>query len=199
MRNGPIPLSRGRGCRACHRDNRVTKRGLLCDGGETRAARSIWQAIAASTGAAVPGCRVDESVREIKRGPGDLPRPSCCRATTARLAHRFTTASATTYPRLVRVALTSANNANTSASLLRSSQGPKEAGSGRGGHDRAPAVRRHDLGCAALSGTQPLNSTVKTPVTVGASPLPPAPPTGHPRRPFPRGVARAKPALERAA
>src|SRR3989442_12994939 len=74
MRNGPIPLSRGR--RACHRDNRVTKRGLLCDGGETRAARSIWQAIAAWTGAAVPGGRVNESVREIKGGPGGFaPAP----------------------------------------------------------------------------------------------------------------------------
>src|SRR5439155_15565482 len=54
------------------------------------------------TAAAVPGCQGDESVREMKRGPGIAPALSCCRATTARLAHRFSTAGASTYLRRAR-------------------------------------------------------------------------------------------------
>ena len=43
----------------------------------------------------MPACQVDESVREMKRGPG-IGRPSRAAVLTkARLAHRFSTASAT--------------------------------------------------------------------------------------------------------
>src|SRR5207247_8819265 len=76
---------------------------------------------------------------------GGSPRPSCCRAATARLAHRFSTASATTYPGRVRAALMS--GASTSSSRLTlEPNGERLGGSADPERGGSPARRASGVG-----------------------------------------------------